>query len=142
MKKIISLLLVLILLTGCSFGKNNLDNATIYTTVYPISYIVNYLYDDYSVVSSIYPVGVDMNNYSLTDKQVNEYANGDLFVYMGIGREKEIAKSLINENNNLLIIDATYGLSYKDDIKELWLAPNNFLMTSPFRPRLRSAAVR
>ena len=104
MKKIISLLLVLILLTGCSFGKNNLDNATIYTTVYPISYIVNYLYDDYSVVSSIYPVGVDMNNYSLTDKQVNEYANGDLFVYMGIGREKEIAKSLINENNNLLIM--------------------------------------
>jgi len=35
---------------------------------------------------------------------------------------------LLNKNDELLIIDATYGLNYNEDIKELWLAPNNFLM--------------
>ncbi len=130
MKKIIYLLLVCILLTGCTnpFRQNNLDNANIYTTVYPISYIIEYLYGEDSVVTSIYPSGADINNYSLTDKQVADYSKGDLFIYMGIGHEKEIAKSLINKNNNLQIIDATYGLGYKEDIRELWLAPNNFLM--------------
>ncbi len=130
MKKIVSILLILLLLTGCTnpFKQNSLDNATIYTTVYPISYIIEYLYGDDSVVNSIYPNGVDINNYTLTDKQVSEYAKGNLFIYMGIGHEKEIAKALINKNNNLQIIDATYGLNYKEDIRELWLAPNNFLM--------------
>lgn len=130
MKKIVSLLLILLLVTGCTnpFKQTNLDNANIYTTVYPISYIINYLYGDDSVVTSIYPDGADINTYNLTDKQVSDYAKGDLFIYMGISHEKEIAKSLINKNNNLQIIDATYGLNYKEDIRELWLAPNNFLM--------------
>ena len=28
----------------------------------------------------------------------------------------------------MLIIDATYGLNYNNNLTELWLAPNNFLM--------------
>ncbi len=131
MKKTIILIILMcipLILTGCDLKQSNLDNAVVYTTVYPVSYIMEYLYDDNSVVTSIYPNGADINNYNLTTKQVNDYAKGDLFVYMGIGHEKEIAKSLINKNNKLQIIDATYGLSYKEDIRELWLAPNNFLM--------------
>lgn len=128
MKKIIFLLLGLFLISGCSFSQSNLTNANIYTTTYPISYIMNYLYGENSTITSIYPNGVELDNYSLTDKQIEDYAKSDLFVYMGVGREKEFAKSFINKNNKILIIDATYGLSYKENIKELWLAPNNFLM--------------
>ncbi len=126
--KYIVLIICCLLLCGCKHGNNNLDSARIYTTVYPIKYIVNYLYGDYSVVESIYPNGVDLNNYNLTDKQIDEYANSDLFVYMGLSKEKNIAKSFVKENKNLLIINATDGISYDYDIKELWLAPNNFLM--------------
>ena len=126
--KYIVLIICCLLLCGCKQGNNNLDSARIYTTVYPIKYIVNYLYGDYSVVESIYPNGVDLNNYNLTDKQIDEYANSDLFVYMGLSKEKNIAKSFVKENKNLLIINATDGISYDYDIKELWLAPNNFLM--------------
>lgn len=127
--KIFSLLIaMLILVSGCSFEKKNLEDANIYTTVYPITYITNYLYGEDSTITSIYPVGVDINDYKLTDKQIADYSNGDLFVYVGLGNEKEITKSLINKNDNLLIIDATYGLNYTNDIRELWLAPNNFLM--------------
>ena len=128
MKKVIVLIMGLLILTGCSFNETTLDNANIYTTVYPVSYIIDYLYGDNSVVTSIYPNGVDLNNYSLTNKQIEDYAKGDLFIYMGIDNEKELAKSLINKNNKLLIIDATYGLEYQNNIRELWLAPNNFLM--------------
>ena len=42
--------------------------------------------------------------------------------------ENLIAKDFLNENSKLLIIDATYGLNYNEDLMELWLAPNNFLM--------------
>lgn len=126
--KIICLLLIsIIFVNGCSFKTNKLDNATIYTTIYPVEYIMKYLYGENSTIESIYPNGVNLNDYSLTDKQIENYSNGDLFVYVGVGKEKEIAKSLINKNNNILIIDATYGLS-SNNIEELWLAPNNFLM--------------
>lgn len=126
--KIITLLLVAILfITSCSFKTNKLDDAKIYTTIYPVKYIMEYLYGDNSTIESIYPNGVNLNDYTLTDKQIDNYSEGDLFVYIGVGKEKEIAKSLVNKNHNLLIIDATYGLSSSNTI-ELWLAPNNFLM--------------
>lgn len=126
--KIITLLLVAILfITSCSFKTNKLDDAKIYTTIYPVKYIMEYLYGDNSTIESIYPNGVNLNDYTLTDKQIDNYSEGDLFVYIGVGKEKEIAKSLVNKNHNLLIIDATYGLSSNNTI-ELWLAPNNFLM--------------
>ena len=116
---------------SCSLNRVNLDNATIYTTVYPITYIVNYLYGDNSTIKSIYPNDVDLNSYSLTDKQIREYSKGDLFIHLGYGNEKNIAKSFIKENKNMLIIDSTYGDSYSieviNDFRELWLAPNNYL---------------
>ena len=131
MKKIkimIMLVAVMCLMSGCSLSANKLENAKIYTTIYPVEYIIDYLYGENSEIESIYPDGVDLNNYELTDKQVENYANGDLFVYIGLGKEKEIAKKFLNENDDILIIDATYGLNYNVDIRELWLAPNNFLM--------------
>lgn len=127
-KYLIFSLLVVGLLSGCSFNKNTLDNAQIYTTVYPVEYIINYLYGENSTIESIYPTDVNLDEYNLTDKQIEKYAKGDLFTYIGLGKEKEIAKSLLNKNKNLLIIDATYGLNYNEGIEELWLAPNNFLM--------------
>ena len=130
MNKIKGLLLIIIsifFVTSCSLKTNKLDNATIYTTIYPVKYIMESLYGENSTITSIYPNGVNLNEYELTEKQLDNYASGDLFVYVGVGNEKEIAKSLVNKNNKLLIIDATYGLS-SNNYKELWLAPNNFLM--------------
>lgn len=116
---------------GCSFNRHNLDNATIYTTVYPITYIANYLYGNNSTITSIYPNDVDLNTYSLTEKQIKEYAKGDLFIHLGYGSEKDIAKSFIKENNKILIIDSTlednYTLDIINDFRELWLSPNNYI---------------
>ena len=128
MKKIFLLILSLFLLTGCSLKKDNLENATIYTTIYPIKYLTEFTYKDYSTIESIYPAGADVTTYELTDKQIKNYAKGDLFIYNGLSNEKTITKNLINKNRNLLIIDVSNGLSYTYGIKELWMSPNNYLM--------------
>ena len=57
MKKLKILLLVSLsfLLTGCK--QDDFEDINIYTTVYPIEYITNYLYGEYSNINSIYPDG-------------------------------------------------------------------------------------
>lgn len=128
MKKLFLIILSAFLLTGCSLKKDNLENATIYTTIYPVKYLTEFMYKDYGTIESIYPSGADVYNYELTDKQIKKYAKSDLFIYNGLSNEKTIAKNLINKNKNLLIIDVSNGLSYKNGDKELWMSPNNYLM--------------
>ena len=130
MKKLFfSIMLIGILFfTGGCFDWNNLDNATIYTTVYPIEYLVESLYSNYKSSSSIYPNGTDVTNYTLTDKQIEDFSKGTLFVYNGITNEKQIAKSLINNNKKMKIIDVAQGLKYINGVEELWLSPSNYLM--------------
>ena len=127
-KKGFLLILAIFLTTGCSLTKDSLEDATIYTTVYPIGYLTEFLYSDYAEVDSIYPNGADVSNYELTEKQLREYAKSDLFIYNGLGNEKNIAKDMININDNLLIIDVSNGLNYTYGIEELWMSPNNYLM--------------
>lgn len=127
-KVLILALSILLITTGCKVKKDNLDDALIYTTIYPVEYIVEKLYGDNSEVESIYPNGVDLTDYKLKEKQINEYSDSDLFVYIGLSNEKDIAKSFLNKNKDILIIDSTYGLSYTNKAEELWIAPNNFLM--------------
>ena len=127
-KKGFLLILAIFLTTGCSLTKDSLEDATIYTTVYPIKYLTEFLYSDYAEVDSIYPNGADVSNYELTEKQLREYAKSDLFIYNGLGNEKNIAKDMININDNLLIIDVSNGLNYTYGIEELWMSPNNYLM--------------
>lgn len=127
-KKGFLLILAIFLTTGCSLTKDSLEDATIYTTVYPIKYLTEFLYSDYAEVDSIYPNGADVSNYELTEKQLREYAKSDLFIYNGLDNEKNIAKDMININDNLLIIDVSNGLNYTYGIEELWMSPNNYLM--------------
>lgn len=126
-KKISLLLILLFSLTGCG-KKSNLDNATIYTTIYPVTYITNYLYGDKSTIQSIYPSGVDIDKYELTDKQIDNYSKGDLFAYVGLSKENDIAKKLYKKNRHLLLINVSYSLPSIDNLEELWLSPKSFLI--------------
>lgn len=121
-------ILSVFLLTGC-FDTNNLEGSNITTTVYPVEYLVDRLYGEHSEITSIYPNEVDISKYELTEKQEKEYAKETtLFVYNGLSNEKEIAKTFINKNKKMQIIDVSYGMNYKYGVEELWLNPNNYLM--------------
>ena len=131
MKKYILLVLTLVstfVLTGC-IKRDKMDNINIITTAYPITYLTEKIYGDNSTILSIYPNGIDISNYEITDKQIKEYAKANLFIYNGLdANEKKLATRLINENKNIKLIDATQGLKVNSSIEELWISPANYLM--------------
>ena len=130
MKKVYSLFMLFVLvfsLTGC-LKRDNMEDITIYTTNYPSEYITKRLYGEFSEVKSIYPDGVNINSYKLTDKQLEDYSNSDLFVFNGLSDEKNYVEPMRKINKNLKIIDTTLSMEYSDSVEQLWLDPSNFLM--------------
>ena len=128
MKKIsILLCLSFLMVTGC-FKRDNLEDITIYTTSYPIQYILNDLYGEYSTIKSIYPTGVDINTYTLNEKQINDYSKANMYIFNGLTKEKNYVIEMVDNNKDLMIIDASRTIEYEDSVEELWLDPSNFLM--------------
>jgi len=133
MKKIkyIIMLLMVLVLTGCDLLKRDtMEDITIITTIYPLEYALNYLYGDNSVINSIYPDDVNVDEYRLTEKQIKDNSKKDLFVYLGNSNDANQAVSFLERNKKLKLIDATFGMEYKNSIEELWLNPSNLLMIS------------
>ena len=108
--KLLCLVISLLMLSGC-FKRDNMEGINIITSVYPIKYIVDTLYGNYANISSIYPSGVDVYTYELTEKQIDDYSKADLFVYNGLSDEKQVARNFINKNRDMKIIDVSYGLN-------------------------------
>ncbi len=123
--KIILLVLIIFNISACTNTENK--NLKILTTVYPINFIVTELYKESEIIS-IYPDGANISEYTLTDKQIEDYSKNDIFIYNGLSNEQTIAKNLINKNKKLNVIDVAYGLKYTTGLEELWLSPNYFIM--------------
>lgn len=126
-RSLVVLFITLILLTGC-FKRDNMDDISIAVTKYPIEYLVKNIYGFNSTVSSVYPVGSDVDTYTLSKKQLRKYSTNDIFVYNGLTDEKKIAASLLNYNSGIKIIDVAKGLNDTYEEEELWLSPSNYLM--------------
>ena len=118
------LILACVTLSGCTDTKK----INTYTTVYPVTYLLSTLYGEHANITQIYNDGDNYKNYELTDKQIDTYKNAELFVYNGTTDEKLIAKTLVNKNKNIKIIDTAYGLKVSNGTEELWLSPSNYLM--------------
>lgn len=132
MKKIyfaFTLLILTTLLTGC-IKRDTYENVDIYTTVYPIEYITKRLYGEYSNIYSIYPDGVNIDEYELTDKQIKDYSKASIFIFNGLSKEKNLVFPMFKYNNNLKIIDTSLSMEYNYNVAELWLDPSNFLKTA------------
>ena len=131
MKKITKLLLIVfsgvLLTTGC-FKNDTMEDIDIVVTKYPIEYAINELYGSYSNITSIYPNGINTEEYNLTDKKKKEYSKKDLFIYNGLSKENDIAIDFINNNKKLKLIDISNGLEINDNEEELWFNPSNYLM--------------
>lgn len=141
MKKILLLFTGILCLTGC-FKRDTMENINIYTTIYPIEYITNRLYGDYATISSIYPNGVNIQlekcenctyeQYTLTDKQLSDYSQTDLFIFNSLLHEGSYVKPMFNDNKQLKIINATDNLTADDfyGLEEIWLDPSRMLTLS------------
>lgn len=125
--KVLLLTIVLFLTTACT--TDNMENIKIIVTNYPNEYIINSLYGKHATVESIYPDGVTIEDYKISNKKKNEYSKSDLFVYNGaIEKERNLAISLLDKNPELKIIDTAYVLETDYSPEELWLDPSSLLM--------------
>ncbi len=124
---IIFMLGIVIFNSGCT--TDNMENIDIVTTNYPNEYITKEIYGENSVVTSIYPDGINTDTYIISDKQKEAFAQKDLFIYNGlIDKERDLAVDLLDINPDLKIIDTGYILKTTYSPEELWLNPSSLLM--------------
>lgn len=122
-------LIPMTLTTGCT--NDSMDNIEIIVTNYPNEYVVKNLYGDHATITSIYPDGVDIDDYNISNKQKQDYSKKDLFVYNGLlEKERNLAVDLLAMNPDLKIIDTAYVLETDYSPEELWLNPSSLLMMS------------
>ena len=126
-KKMFLLLIMIVLFTGC-IKVNDMDDIDIITTIYPIEYVSNRIYGEHSNISSIYARGTNTKEVEFTNKQLNDFANYDLFIYNSESGEREYATYMLNQNKKLKIIDASYGLEITSSTYDIWSNPANILM--------------
>lgn len=128
LKKIIYLFLLCILISGCDINSKTMENINIYTTTYPINYLITSLYGEHSKIYSIYPTGVTLSDYKLSDRKLEEYSKSELFIFNSLDKDRDYAVKMINLNDKLKVIDVATGMKYDNSIEELWLNPNDYLM--------------
>lgn len=128
LKKLSIFLLIIFFLSGCEVNQNNMEDINIYTTIYPLNYIIQTLYEEHSKVYSIYPTGINLDDYELSNRKLEEYSKSDLFVFNSLDKDRDYAVKMININSKLKVIDVATGMKYDNAIEELWLNPNNYLM--------------
>lgn len=126
-KRIFALGIVLLMSTSC-FKRDDFEDVDIYTTVYPVQYVTDYLYGYNANVTSIYPAEVNPEEHELSKRHLEKYSKGKIFIYNGLSKEKSIARDLLNLNKDLNIIDVSKGLEYTHSVEELWMNPSDFLM--------------
>ena len=128
--KLVGMFFILLFLclgtTGCT--GDNMEGIDVLVTNYPNEYITKRLYGNHSVITSIYPYGVDINDYAISEKQKKDFSKYDLFIYNGlIEKERNLAIDLLELNPDLKIIDSAYVLETDYSPEELWLNPSKLL---------------
>ncbi|WP_047983708.1 metal ABC transporter solute-binding protein, Zn/Mn family [Ornithinibacillus californiensis] len=105
---LITIILMSILLLGCTnvnTESQSSNKLSIYTSVYPIQYIVERIGGDTVTTTSIFPPGVDAHTYEPTAKTMTTLARSDAFIYFGTGMEgftESIAEALESVDISLL----------------------------------------
>ena len=118
---------MIFLTSGCRM--DNMEDIHIVVTDYPSEFILTRLYGRHATITKMFPDGVDIRNYNLTNRQLDLFSRNDLFVYNGlIERDRNIAMSLLDRNNRLMIIDTSFVLDQPASPEELWLNPSSLLM--------------
>lgn len=101
-------------LAGCSSDgakKDKNDKLKIYTTIFPIQDFTKKIGGKYVDAQSVLPPGVDAHSYEPTSKTMVKIAQGDAFIYAGIGLEgfADSAKETL-KNEDVKVIPAAKGI--------------------------------
>jgi len=142
LKKLLYFTLILItatLISGCQHENDDNKNI-VYTSIYPIQYIVEEIGGEDIEAESVYPPGVDAHSYEPSSREMTQIARGKAFIYLGAGMEsfaETAAASLDNQGVELIEIatlddrlfshsenhEAHAGHDHGDKDPHVWLDP-------------------
>lgn len=105
------LLFSLLIFTSCQKGssiKQEKNGLTIYTTIYPLQYLIEQIGGNHVTVQTVYPPGVDAHTFEPTTKDMTHIATSDAFFYFGSSIEgfvESAAEALASEPVQLISIE-------------------------------------
>src|SRR5690625_1153267 len=113
---------LMIVFSGCKkeeiiSGMKEAD-ITVYTTIYPIEYIVSEIGGQTVAVHSIYPPGVDAHTFEPTSQDMTNIAVSDAFIYFGHSLEGFVSaaeRALVNESVELIALESYPELFYAEE---------------------------
>jgi zinc transport system substrate-binding protein len=150
MKKII--LIVLALFSTIVFSACISDEvvADIYTSIYPVEFIVKEIVDEQFIVKSIYPRGKDIHDYESTPKDIIRMSKSKIVFYIGIGLEvmiedcldstlKDVATIPLSTNLELIELNTDFSNLTVYDQEHVYYDPHVWL--DPYKMELMTDTV-
>lgn len=137
MKRIVSIIVLisLLFLIGCNKNigtEEGNDNIVVYTSFYPLYFLVDEIGKDKINLQTIVPNGIEPHDYELTIQQIEEISHSDLLIYNGAGMEDWLDKLLETiEKDKVVLINASQevDLIIEENTPDphLWLDPMNMV---------------
>ncbi len=132
MKKIFSLVLFVLILTGCTKTEQDSEKLQIITTYYPYTLAVNEIGGQFVDSASIYPKDGDAHSYELTSKQAIDIQNADLVIISSAEEDAAIYDILKNRSNLLILNDESdehdeHSKADEHNHSHSWLSPNQMI---------------
>ncbi|MEL3973927.1 metal ABC transporter substrate-binding protein [Rossellomorea oryzaecorticis] len=108
-------LLIVLFLSACGASSDDKEakdgKLDVYTTVYPLEDFTKKIGGDHVDVRSVYPPGADEHTFEPSQKDMIKMAEGDVFLYVGMGLEGFVEKSkTILENEDVTVVPASKGV--------------------------------
>ena len=111
MKKIISILLMLLMLASCT-PKNKSEKLNISVSFYPLSYFTQEIGQDKIDVFNVLDKGSDAHDYEPSIQDRVKIEDSDIFIHNGFHLEHWVDKTLDSINNDaLLVVDSSDGIT-------------------------------
>lgn len=113
MRRIIYLLTIILLFTGCSSRKKESDLKIITVTIEPLRFFTNAIAGNKFNVVSIVPQGSSPETYDPKPQQLVDLSNSEVYFKIGhIGFEQIWMDKIKSNNPNLKIYDTSKGIKY------------------------------
>ena len=110
MKKLLVFLIFLTLTLFVSGCANEDEEVDIYTTIYPVEFIVKEIVKDRFKVGSIYPRGKDVHDYELSPKDIIKMSKSQIIFYIGLGLESFVERSKDTSFKDVPTVTISKGL--------------------------------
>ena len=115
MKKIFSILVILLFITGCTFNKDS-KNMTIVTTNFPSYDFVRSIIKDSNIdLKLLLKPGTDIHDYEPSPKDIIDIKNSNMFIYVGGESDSWIDSIIDNIDNDTKVIKLMDLVSLKEE---------------------------